>query len=309
MAAGGVPPRALDPRRLLVFGEVGRSGSLSGAARVLGWTQPAVSQHVRRLERDVGVALIARRGRGIVLTAAGRVLLEHAEAVAARLAEAEAALADLAGLRTGRVGLAAFPSAAATFVAAAMTGLAEDHPGLDVVLDQLEPPQALEHLARGGCDVAVVFDHLDEPAVQDGGVVVPLLEEPLLLVLPPGHPLAGRAQVDVGELAAERWVAGCPRCRAHLVRTAAAAGFSPQVRHSTDDYVVVQSMVASGGAVALLPSLALAASRHPAVVVRPPAVPVTRAVSARLAAESAQLPAVRALLAQLRRAAAPHRAP
>ena len=308
-AAGtaGAPPRALDPRRLLVFLEVGRCGSLAGAARALGWTQPAVSQHVRHLERDLRVPLVVRRGRGVVLTAAGRLLLEHAEAVAARLAEAERALADLVGLRTGRVHLAAFPSACATFVPAAVTRLAEEHPGLDVRLSQVEPPQALDLLAAGGCDVAVVFDHDDDPPPAAGSALVPLLREPLLLVLPRGHRLAGCAAVELGDLAAERWIAGCPRCRRHLLRSAAAAGFVPDVRHGTDDYVVVQSMVAAGGAVALLPSLALAASRHPGVEVRPPAAAVTRTVSARCAPESAGVPAVSALLAQLRRAAAAHR--
>ena len=72
----------MDPRRLLVFREVARTGSLGGAARALGWTQPAVSQHVRRLEADAGTPLVVRAGRGVTLTEAGRVLLRHAEAVA-----------------------------------------------------------------------------------------------------------------------------------------------------------------------------------------------------------------------------------
>ncbi|WP_432547678.1 LysR family transcriptional regulator [Kineococcus sp. SYSU DK004] len=288
----------------MVFLEVGRSGSLSGAARALGWTQPAVSQHVRRLERDLRVPLVARRGRGVVLTAAGRLLLTHAEAVAARLRDAEEALSDLAGLRAGQVHLAAFPSACATLVPAAVASLAAAHPGVEVRLSQLEPPRAVELLAGGGCDVAVVFEHADDPADTAGTTRVPLLEDPLLLVLPPGHRLARRARVDLADLDGERWVAGCPRCREHLLRSAARAGFTPDVQHSTDDYVVVQSLVSTAGAVALLPSLALRAHRAPGIEVRPPAVPVTRAVSARLAPESAQVPAVRSLVDHLRRAAA-----
>jgi len=100
----------MDPRRLMVFREVARAGSLAGAARALGWTQPAVSQQIKRFETENGTPLVVRQGRGVVLTEAGRVLLVHAEAVADRLAAAEQEVAALAGLGGGVVRLAAFPS-------------------------------------------------------------------------------------------------------------------------------------------------------------------------------------------------------
>src|SRR5690242_9633989 len=105
----------LDPRRMLVFAQVARSGSLAGAAQSLGWTQQAVAQHFNRLERDAGCALVIRNSRGVTLTEAGRSLAGHADALTARLHAARADLTALSDLRAGRVRLAAFPSACATF--------------------------------------------------------------------------------------------------------------------------------------------------------------------------------------------------
>jgi len=105
---------AFDPRRLLIFREVARRGSLSAAATSLGWTQPAVGQHIQRLERDLGLSLVLRSTKGITLTEAGTRLLSHADAVASRLAAAGQEMDALRTLRTGRLRLAAFPSAAAT---------------------------------------------------------------------------------------------------------------------------------------------------------------------------------------------------
>lgn len=302
-------PWQLDPRRLLVFREVGHRGSMAAAARLLGWTQPAVSQHVRRLERDLGLPLVARVGRGLELTDAGRLLLRHADAVAAGLAAADQAMTDLAGLRSGTVRLAAFPSASATLVAAAVAGLVEAHPRLDVRLTQVEPPEAGTLLARGQADLAIVFEYADEPD-SSGPMLerVLLLDDQLYVVLPANHPLADEHTVALSALAAERWIAGCPRCSQHLLRSAARAGFTPDLRHSTDDYVVVQSLVAAGVAVAILPGLALAASRRSDIRAIALTDHAPRAVTALLHPDTASNPAVAATLEHLRRAAARHSA-
>ena len=139
----------MDPRRLLVFREVGRAGSLAGAARALGWTQPAVSQHVRRLEADTGTPLVVRAGRGVALTEAGRVLLRHADAVAERLAAAEQDLAALSGLVAGQVRVGAFPTAAAVLLPPVLADLLGRAPRLDVRFVELEPPEA-EAAVRSG---------------------------------------------------------------------------------------------------------------------------------------------------------------
>ena len=290
----------VDPRRLLVFREVGRAGSLAGAARALGWTQPAVSQHVRRLEADTGTPLVVRAGRGVALTEAGRVLLRHADAVAERLAAAEQDLAALAGLVAGQVRVGAFPTAAAVLLPPVLADLLGRAPRLDVRFVELEPPEAEAAVRSGELDVAVVFRHaLDGTPVEGDLVREPLHRHPVLAVVP-----AGRRPHDLADLAGERWIAGCPRCRSHLLRCAAGRGFVPDVRFATDDHVVVQRLVARGLGVALLPSWAVLASAQPEVV----AVPVTgvdeRVVEVLVRPDARRIAAVAAVLAGLRDAAA-----
>lgn len=257
---------AFDPRRLLIFREVARRGSLSAAATALGWTQPAVGQHIRRLERDLGLALALRSTKGITLTEAGTRLLSHADAVASRLAAAGQEMDALRTLRTGRVRLAAFPSAAATLIPPALARLATAAPHLDAWLTELEPPEALAAVLAGDIDLAVLFHHpgVESPDRHPDLVTHVLGNDPVLAVLPAQHRHAGaggiRAPLSLAELAGERWIAGCLRCRTHLQALARTAGFQPDIRHTTDDYVVVQNLVAAGLAVALLPALALAAA-------------------------------------------------
>lgn len=290
----------MDPRRLLVFREVARAGSLAGAARALGWTQPAVSQHVRRLEADTGTALVVRAGRGVGLTDAGRVLLRHADAVADRLEAAEQEVAALLGLAAGLVRVVAFPTAAAVLLPPVLADLLARAPRLDVRFAELEPPEAEAAVRSGEADLAVVFRHaLDETPVEGDLVREPLARHPVLAVVP-----SGSAPRDLADLAAERWIAGCPRCRSHLLRCAQARGFTPDVRFATDDHVVVQRLVARGLGVALLPSWALEASAQPGVV----ALPVTgvddRVVDVLVRPDARRVPGVAAVLDGLRTAAA-----
>jgi len=255
--------RRMDPRRLLIFREVARAGSISAAARTLGWTQPAVSQHLRALERSCGATLLLRGAGGVELTGPGRVLLARADAVAAELHMAEEELAELGTLRRGRVRLAAYPSAAATLVPSALARLRSSHPALDVELTEAEPPEALQMVGSGDIDVALVFAY-DEPGSAVAGLRWRWIgEEPVLLVLPAAHPDAARDHVPLGELADAPWIVGCDRCREHAITRCAEAGFAPTVRHVSDDYVVVQNLVAAGLGVTLLPSSALQAYRHP----------------------------------------------
>jgi DNA-binding transcriptional LysR family regulator len=302
----------MDAKRLLIFGAVVRAGSLAAAARELGWTQPAVSQHVRALERELGVPLIVRNAHGAVATEAGLVVLGHANAVAARLRAADAEVAAIADSLAGSVRLATFPTAGATLVPAAMQLMTSRTPGLEVRLTDAEPAQALALLELGEVDAALVFRYDDEPE-PPGGPRAPggnrrpagsliehsLGEEAIRLVLPAGHRLAGRERIRLADLAAERWVGGCVQCSEHLLRVCARAGFTPDVRHSTDDYVIVQSLVAQGLAVALLPELALRSVRLPGVEVRDVVGSGTRRLAVTHHADAAGTPALRALLAAL----------
>lgn len=262
----------MDAHRLLVFREIGRSGSIAGAARSLGWTQPAVSQHLRKLEREAGMPLVIRRPRGIQLTEAGEVLLRHAEAIAVRLHAAADDLSALAHLREGTVRLAAFPSASATLVPATMSLLSRHHPSMDVRLRQAEPPEALDLLMAGDVDLAVTFAHAGhEPADHPGLKYIPVGEDPLRLVLPRSHRYAALPHRDrpleLRPLSGEKWIAGCERCTAHLRRACETAGFAPDIRHGTDDYVVTQVLIAQNLGIGFLPQLALDAFQHPDVTV------------------------------------------
>lgn len=256
----------LDPRRVLLFRDVVRAGSLSAAAREAGWTQPAVSQHLARLEREVGGPLLLRGPAGVSATEAGRALLRRADVLAAELHAAGEELADFGALRSGRVRLVAFPSAAATLVPEAVATLRARHPGVEVGLEEAEPPEALAAIAEGDADLALVFTHDDEPppgADAPGGLEWrELLAEPVHLVVPPG----GAAE-RLADLADAEWIGGCVRCRGHLLACCQRVGFTPRLRHTTDDYVVVQHLVARGLGVTSLPASALAAYRHPDVVV------------------------------------------
>jgi DNA-binding transcriptional LysR family regulator len=198
----------------------------------------------------------------VTLTNAGTVLAAHAEAVARQLHAAREDLASLASLRTGQVHIAAFPSAAATFVPAALRDLADRAPHVTVRLTEAEPPEARALLATGDIDLAVVFSYDDVPEPPDDTVLrQPLFDDPLLLVLPADHPLAADADVELADLASGQWISGCARCRAHLLAAGGRRGFLPDIRHTTDDYVVTQALVAAGLGVALLPALALTAAR------------------------------------------------
>jgi molybdate transport repressor ModE-like protein len=256
----------MDPKRLLIFRTVAREGSISAAARELGWTQPAVSQHLRALERSAGCALLLRGAGGVELTEPGRVLLARADALAVQLHMAEEELADLTALRRGRVRLAAYPSAAATLVPRAVAGLRARHPDIDVELTEAEPPEALALLSAGDVDLALVFSYDGEP--ERGFVWRPLADESVLLVVGADHPAGTRRRLTLADLADEPWIVGCERCRAHTVRLCAEAGFAPAVRHVSDDYVVVQNLVAVGLGVTLLPRSALDAFQHAGVRVR-----------------------------------------
>jgi molybdate transport repressor ModE-like protein len=303
----------MEPRRLLVFREVARAGSLTAAARALGWTQPAVSQHLAALERSVAMPLVLRGPGGTSLTEAGEVLLRRADAVAAELPAAGEELAALAQLRAGRVRLQAPPSAAATLVPDAVRALATSHPGISVGLVEAEPPEALAAVEAGDADLALAFGYDAEPVGLGSLVWRPLLTEPVHLVLPGGagsgvgsgaaSGVASGPGVGLADLADADWIGGCERCRVHLVDCCRAAGFEPALRHETDDYVVVQNLVARGLGVTALPQSALTAYRHPGVRVVEEAALGHRVVGVAHRPGADQVPATAALLEEIRRVA------
>ena len=272
----------LDVTRLRVLVAVHRHGSVTAAARALNYAQPSISHHIARLEAETGARLLQRAGRGVRLTDAGRLLAERAEEIIGRLDAAESELAAHVGLREGRVRLASFPSALGTIVPAAAATLEAESPGMDLMLAEAEPPEALRMLRAGYVDVALVFRHYQEDADpeppgadEEGARGRLLLDEPVHLVTPaePGPagngPAAPARPPDLAAYAQRRWIAGCERCRGYLVRQCALAGFTPKISFTTDDYVAVQALVAAGLGITTLPGLCLRAARHPGVWAAP----------------------------------------
>lgn len=280
------------------------TGSFSAAARELGCTQPAVSQQMKALEASAGTTLLIRTGREMRLTQAGEALVRHASGILAGLTAAEEEVAAIAGLRAGRVRLVSFPSGSSTLVPGALAALRAAHPGTRVSLVEAEPPRSVEMLRDGDCDIALAFRYGTPGAEWDDLVVRPLLTDRLIGLVPEGHALADRAEVGIGELAGEPWIAGCPRCRRQLVEVCEASGFTPRIDFATDDYPAVIGLVGAGLGVAVLPALAIESVRPRGartVSVEPA---IEREIVALTLPDLAQVPAVAATLDQLSLAAA-----
>lgn len=291
----------LDSRQIHTFDTVTRLGSFSAAARELGYSQPAVSQQIRGLERSVGTALFTRVGRAMRLTEAGELLAHHASGILEALSAAQQQVAAIRHLAAGRVRVCTFPSASATIVAAAAAHLRTTSPGIRIQLLEAEPPESLELLRAGECDIALAFSYRGMPEPdRTPFAVTPLLDDEMAVVLPTGHSLARRRAVALTDLRGETWVAGCPRCRATFVAACADAGFEPQVAFTTDDNLAVQSLVVAGVGIAVMPTLVLSFLRHPGLVARPLRPSVHRDVAAYTLPEYAQIPATAVMLDALR---------
>ncbi len=290
----------LDSHSLRVVRAIADLGSITRAAESLGYSQPAISQHLRRLESRIGMPLVARAGRGVRLTEAGRVLARHARAVTTALDAAAGELADLRGLRTGRVRLAGFPSASSSLVPRLLSIMEAGHPGVRITYLEAEPPEAVAAVREQTADLAITFgypgDRADPHRESTRGLaVVPLWKDEMLVALPAGHVLAGADHVDLAGLADESWIGGCPRCRGHLLELTDACGFTPRIGYETDNFVAVLRMVAEGVGVALLPTLAAgSAGTVPGVVLRPTVNRDHRTINLVAAAGSDAVPAIAA---------------
>jgi DNA-binding transcriptional LysR family regulator len=259
-------------KHLRVFKEVAERGSFSAAAEALNYTQPAVSQQIAALERATGAKLVDRMSRGIRLTDAGRTLLPHAEAVLARLAEAEAELESIGAMRSGRVRLASFPTGGSSLIPPATAAFHDRYPGVELILSVAEPTQGLEQLMNGQVDIALLLESGFEPEPRREQVArVHLLDDPMFLALPRDHPLATKRRVKLSALADETWMHGsrdacaCPD-GAIFLRACHTAGFEPRVTLQNDDYAAIQGFVAAGVGVALIPQLALESVRDDIVI-------------------------------------------
>ena len=262
----------IDVRRLRLLLELTRRGTVTAVAEALAYTPSAVSQQLAALEREAGVPLLERTGRRVALTSAGTVLAGYAESVFAVLEEASAALAATRDSLAGPLRIGAFPSAARVILPPALIALGRAHPGLELMVTELDPVDVPDALHSGALDVALTFVYDYVPATPDPALESePLLEEIVYLAT------AGPVKDSAGELTSLEkrtsveeqtsiegwrnapWIAGSPGtlCHSLIVRACEAEGFTPRIRHYADDFGTVLALVAAGQGVSLIPQLGL----------------------------------------------------
>lgn len=245
--------------RLHVLRMVASHGTVTAAAQALSYTPSAVSHQLRTLARDLGVTLLVQQGRHVRLTPAARVLLEHVDELYARWEQIRAEVAQASDESVGTLRLAGFSTAAAALLPWVATQVRAAYPGCVVRIIEADPEQCFDLLLADKADVAVVVATAAlPPNIDPRFEQQPLLEDPLDLLLPVGHPLAGEASVSLGQTAAEPWILDRPGRPYHqLAMTAcAAAGFTPAVAHQAMEWDTGAALVAAGLGVALAPRLA-----------------------------------------------------
>ena len=252
----------LDLRRLRLLRELEARGTIHAAARALDYTPSAISQQLAVLEREAGAPLLERTGRTLRLTDAGRLLVEHAGALLDRMEAAEAELAALvAGRPAGTVRIASFQTAFLQLVAPAVAHLAGEHPDVRVEASEIEVEEAVPALRLGHLDVVVGDEYEGVPRpVWPDLVRTTVLEEQVRLLLPAGHPLAGRDRVALDRLAGAVWVgarSSAGHREMHLRVCRERGGFEPDIRFHSDDLAIQLEMVRMTRACGLLPDLVL----------------------------------------------------
>jgi DNA-binding transcriptional LysR family regulator len=299
----------LDLHRLRLLHELHARGTIAAVADALRFTPSAVSQQLAVLEREAGLPLLERAGRGVRLTDAALVLVDHAGALLERAELAQADLAAAAGTVAGRGRIASFQSVAFHLAVPAMQTLSREAPGLRCELVEAEPEWSLPALSIGDVDLVLADEWEHQPLARlDGLVREDLLRDPVHVVLPADHPALDRHEdaLPLAELQDERWTSGHPGTawKSMIERTCRELGdFEPDIRHRTNDAVLSLALVAGGRAVTLLPALVDPGS-HPGIAVRPIAEgSVHRNILMATRAADAERPSVQALLAAIRVAA------
>ncbi|WP_406350767.1 LysR family transcriptional regulator [Streptomyces sp. NBC_00658] len=294
----------LNLERLRTLDALARHGSVSGAADGLHVTTSAVSQQMSKLEREVGQQLLAKNGRGVRLTDAGRLLADHAARILSQVELAQSDLEAQRGQVVGELRLSAFPTAARGLFPTVLAALRADHPGLRLRSCELEPEAGVAGVVRGDLDLAVVLDWYNKPMpLPDGLVKAAILDDPADVAMPVGHRLAGRAEVDLGEFADDEWITWGEGefCHEWLMFTLRSKGVEPHIAHRAAETHTQLGLVAAGLGVCVAPLL----GRHPmpeGVITVPLRQRVRRHVYVVWRADADRRPSIRAAVEALRRA-------
>jgi DNA-binding transcriptional LysR family regulator len=233
-------------------------GSVVAAADALGFTPSAVSQQVKRLEKQTGVPLLERVGRGVMLTRHGRHLVEQGTRLLAGLEELQSGLHQQARTVAGHVRLTAFSTALRGLIAPALPPVLHAHPALQVTLTEREPWDTIGLVATGQADLGVVHSYGDIPlSVPDHLTRTPLAQDIAEVIVRRGHPLAGRPYVTPRDLAGEDWIATAEGtiCRQWLNRMYDGTGHLPRIAHVSLEFETHLALVRAGLGVALIPRL------------------------------------------------------
>ncbi|UNO38734.1 LysR family transcriptional regulator [Streptomyces sp. MST-110588] len=295
----------LNLDRLRTLSAVARHGSVSAAADGLYVTSSAVSQQLAKLERETGQQLLAKSGRGVRLTDAGRLLAEHAARILSQVELAQADLEAHRGQAVGELRLAAFPTAARGLFPAALAALRADHPQLRPRLSEMDPEVSVRSVLRGDVDLAVVLDWYNRPMrLAEGLAKAPLLDDPADVAMPAGHRLAGRRSVELEDFADDDWISW-PQgefCHEWLMFTLRGKGIEPRIAHMAEEHHTQLALIAQGLGVAVAPRL----GRGPVpegVSVVPVGHAMRRQVYAIWRHDADRRPSIRAALGALRVAA------
>jgi molybdate transport repressor ModE-like protein len=256
----------LDVKRLELLLRVVETGSVTAAAEELMYSPSAVSQQLRRLEKEVGQPLLQRQARGMTPTDAGHVLAGHARKVIRQLSAAEADLAEIAGLRRGRLELGTFPTVGSSFLPLAVSEFRKLYPAIHLSVHSAREDELVDMLESGRVGLSLLWDYEWSRLDDSQFALTHLFDDPTVLVVGANHRTARRRQVTMADLKDEDWI-----IRAHdhpvvevLERSCRAAGFRPRISFHANDYQEAQAMVSVGLGIALAPRCAVA-NKHPGV--------------------------------------------
>ncbi|WP_298815894.1 LysR family transcriptional regulator [Chloroflexus sp.] len=246
----------MELRHLRYFEAVARHSHVTRAAAELHIAQPALSKQISQLERELGITLFDRVGRSLRLTEAGEALLPYARAILAQVEEARSAMAERIGLKAGRVAIGAPPTVGAHLLPPLLAAFHQRYPGITLRLHEAGLHSLLDLLESGLTDLAVVALPVNDESL----AVTPLLNEPLVLIVSPSHPLAGRGEVAMTELRNERWILSPAsyELREATLKACREAGFTPQTALEGGETETLVRFVAAGLGIALAPALAVA---------------------------------------------------